>query len=62
LKGADRFNVKEAFGYALSGDGRGMVFVVHHGASGQVAIADAADSAPPAAGGEPKHSPVWTAG
>ena len=46
LKGADRFDVKEAFGYALSADGTKMVFTVHDGASGRVVIADADGSSP----------------
>jgi Tol biopolymer transport system component len=45
LRGADRFDVKEAFGYALSADGTRMVFTAHDGASGRVVIADADGSA-----------------
>jgi Tol biopolymer transport system component len=33
--------VKSAFGYALSGDGRKMVFTVHDGKSGRVVLANA---------------------
>jgi Tol biopolymer transport system component len=46
LKGAGRFDVKEAFGYVLSADGTKMVFTVHDGASGRVVIADADGSSP----------------
>jgi Tol biopolymer transport system component len=46
LKGADRFAVKEAFGFALSADGTKMVFTVHDGASGRVVIAGADGSSP----------------
>src|SRR5262249_22307086 len=45
LKSADRFDVKEAFGSALSADGTKMVFTVHDGATGRVVIADADGSA-----------------
>jgi Tol biopolymer transport system component len=47
LKGADRFDVKEAFGFALSKDGMRMVYTVHDGANGRVVI-DAADGSTPA--------------
>ncbi len=43
---ADRFAVKEAFGYGLSADGTKMVFTVHDGSSGRVVIADADGSSP----------------
>jgi len=46
LKGADRFDVKESFGYALSTDGTKMVFTVHDGAAGRVVIAEGDGSAP----------------
>jgi Tol biopolymer transport system component len=46
LKSKDQFDVKEAFGYALSADGTKMVITVHDGASGKVAIADADGSSP----------------
>lgn len=45
--GAERFAVKDAFGYDLSADGAKMVFTVHDGQSGRVVIADA-DGANPA--------------
>lgn len=35
------FAVKNAYGYALSGDGRRMVFTVHDGTSGRVVLANA---------------------
>ena len=38
--------VKSAFGYALSGDGRKMVFTVHDGKSGRVVLANADGSFP----------------
>lgn len=40
------FAVKEAFGYALSGDGKKMVFTAHDGKEGRAVIADADGSAP----------------
>jgi Tol biopolymer transport system component len=45
LKKAD-FAVKSAYGHALSGDGRKMVFTVHDGASGRVVLANADGSFP----------------
>src|SRR5205085_10711812 len=35
------FALKSAYGYALSGDGRRMVFTVHDGTSGRVVLANA---------------------
>ena len=46
LKGADRFAVKEAFGFALSADGTRIVFTAHDGATGRAVTADADGSAP----------------
>jgi Tol biopolymer transport system component len=43
---ADRFAVKEAFGYGLSADGKKMVFTVHDGRSGRVVISGADGSSP----------------
>ena len=40
------FAVKDSFGYAFSGDGRGMVFTVHDGQSGRVAFSDLDGSNP----------------
>ena len=46
LKKANGFEVKDAFGYSLSADGRQMVFTVHDGKSGRVVLANADGSAP----------------
>jgi Tol biopolymer transport system component len=46
LKKAHGFEVKSAFGYALSADGRKLVFTVHDGKSGRVVLADADGSSP----------------
>jgi Tol biopolymer transport system component len=40
------FSVKSAYGYALSADGARMLFTVHDGVSGRVAIANADGSSP----------------
>ena len=40
------FQVKSAYGYALSADGSKMVFTVHDGSSGRVAITNADGSSP----------------
>jgi Tol biopolymer transport system component len=46
LKKAHGFDVNSAFGYALSGDGRQLVFTVHDGNSGRVVLANADGSSP----------------
>jgi TolB protein len=46
LKKAHNFEVKDAFGCALSGDGSKMVFTVHDGRSGRVVLAGADGSSP----------------
>ncbi|MFO0797602.1 MAG: hypothetical protein U0804_08990 [Gemmataceae bacterium] len=46
LGDADRFAVKEAFGFALSADGRRLVFTAHDGATGRVVVAGADGSTP----------------
>ncbi len=46
LQGQVAFEVKDSFGYALSADGRHMVFTVHDGTSGRVVVADADGSSP----------------
>jgi Tol biopolymer transport system component len=45
LKSVGSFEVKQAYGYALSSDGSKMVLTVHDGKSGRVAIANANGSA-----------------
>lgn len=46
LSASDPFNVKSSYGFVLSADGRKLVFTVHDGATGRIAIADADGSSP----------------
>jgi Tol biopolymer transport system component len=46
FKDSAQFEVKNSYGYALSADGTKMVFTVHDGKTGRIAIADADGSAP----------------
>jgi Tol biopolymer transport system component len=46
LKGAMDFEVKEAYGYGLSADGKTMVFTVHDGKSGRVVVSNSDGSSP----------------
>jgi TolB protein len=46
LKKAHGFDVKDAYGFALSGDGSKIVYTVHDGKSGRVVLAGADGSSP----------------
>jgi Tol biopolymer transport system component len=46
LKSSGQFDVKDAYGYAFSADGGKMVFTVHDGKTGRVAIANLDGSSP----------------